>query len=139
MIIAGAAICGVTASAFWIGETTVAILYPQQNDRGLFIGIWQAINKIGSSIAGAITLSLNINDNKGGKIGLSTYIALIAIQCLLSFLLSSPEKVRRSDNSAVKSIIRNTTLKEEVVLFYKVLQKKRDYVLSANFSFIRLV
>ena len=136
LIIAGAAICGVTASAFWIGETTVAILYPQQSERGLFIGIWQAINKIGSLIAGAITLALNINDNKGGKVGLSTYIALIAIQCLgfpLSFLLSSPEKVRRSDNSAVKSNIRNKTLKEEVVLFYKVLQKKETMCLAPIF------
>lgn len=44
LIIAGAVLCGISASAFWTGEATVAILYPEEHKRGLFIGIWQLTN-----------------------------------------------------------------------------------------------
>ncbi|GMM37883.1 hypothetical protein DASC09_052080 [Saccharomycopsis crataegensis] len=127
LIIAGATLCGVSAAAFWTSEATVAILYPEENQRGLFIGTWQLINKTGGLIAGAISLALNIKKNESGGVSLKTYIVLISIQCLgfpASFLLSPPEKVIRKDGSKLRSNITNKTWKEECQNFIKVLKRK---------------
>jgi MFS family permease len=133
LILAGATLCGISASAFWTGEATVAILYPEEDSRGLFIGIWQCINKAGGVIAGGITLALNVNDRHEGKVGLNTYIVLMAIQCLgfpLSFLLSPPEKVIRKDGKTIKSNILKRPLKEELNTFWRVLRRKEIICLA---------
>lgn len=136
LVLAGAVLCGVSAAAFWTGEATVAILYPEQNERGKFIGIWQSLNKLGGVIAGSISLALNIDGSTSGKVSLSTYKALIAIQCLgfpLSFLLSPPEKIIRKDNVQLKSNVGNNTLKQELQIFLRVLKKKEIIGLSPLF------
>ncbi|CAH2355238.1 putative notoamide biosynthesis cluster protein O' [[Candida] railenensis] len=136
LITAGATLCGISAAAFWTGEATVAILYPEQNQRGLFIGTWQVLNKIGGLIAGAISLALNINDDESGGVSLNTYVVLLSIQCLgfpASFLLSPPEKVIRSDGTKLISNVRHKTLKEEARTFLKVLKRKEVLGLAPLF------
>lgn len=136
LVLAGAAICGVSAAAFWTGEASVAILYPEQNQRGLFIGIWQVINKIGGLIAGAVTLALNIKGNKSGSVGLNTYVGLMVIQCLgfpVSFLLSPPEKVIRKNGTVLKPSITNKTVKEEIKNLFRVLRRKEIIGLTPIF------
>ncbi|GMM36704.1 hypothetical protein DASC09_040290 [Saccharomycopsis crataegensis] len=136
LIIAGAVLCGISASAFWTGEATVAILYPEQNQRGLFIGTWQILNKVGGLIAGAISVALNIKDGEKGAVSLNTYVVLLAIQCLgfpASFLLSPPEKVIRSDGSKLLSNLRNKTIKDEMKTFFRVLRRKEVIGLAPLF------
>ncbi|QEU59487.1 hypothetical protein KDRO_B07600 [Kluyveromyces lactis] len=136
LILAGAALCGISAAAFWTGEATVAILYPEQQQRGLFIGIWQGINKIGGLIAGAVTLALNVDGNTTGSVSLNTYIGLMVIQCLglpISFLLSPPEKLIRKNGSKLKPSITGKSLKEEIKTFLNVLRRKEVVGLSPLF------
>lgn len=127
LVMFGAATCGISAAGFWTAEGAVAALYPLDHQRGLFVGTWMLLNKIGGLIAGAVTLSLNINNNEAGSISLDTYIALLSIQCLglpLSFLLSPPEKLYRKDGSILKSNITQETWRQRVNTLFRVLKKK---------------
>ncbi|CDK27994.1 unnamed protein product [Kuraishia capsulata CBS 1993] len=127
LIIAGAVLCGISAAAFWTSEATVAILYPEPSQRGKFISIWQAINKVGGLIAGAITLAMNISGSTSGSVSLNTYVALLSIQCLglpISFLLSPPEKLLRTDGKRLISNKTGATWKDEFRLFGKIFMKK---------------
>ncbi|QEU62094.1 hypothetical protein KDRO_F00170 [Kluyveromyces lactis] len=136
LILAGAALCGVSAAAFWTGEATVAILYPEQQQRGLFIGIWQGISKMGGLIAGAIALALNIDGNESGSVSLNTYIVLMIIQCLgfpISFLLSPPEKIIRKNGSKLKPSVTGKTVKAEIKTFLSVLRRKEIIGLAPLF------
>lgn len=136
LIIAGAVLCGISASAFWTGEATVAILYPEEHKRGLFIGIWQFFNKLASVLAGAIAVALNKNDNKGGKVSLNTYRVLLALQCLglpISFLLSPPEKVIRTDGTKLRSNVTKRPLKDEIKVFWRILRRKEIVFLAPLF------
>lgn len=131
LIMVGAATCGISAAAFWTGEATVAILYPNDSQRGKFIGTWQLWNKLGGVISGSITLALNYNSGSSGSVSLNTYIALMAIQCLgfpASFLLSPPEKLIRNDiygrEKKLKSNITNETWKQRFKNLRNVFMKK---------------
>ncbi|GKT83124.1 DUF895 domain membrane protein [Colletotrichum tofieldiae] len=99
-LIFGAVTCGISASALWPGEAAIAVGYPEVARRGTCISIWMALGKLGSIIATAIQLALNKNSNTTGAISSSTYLVLVAIQCLglpLSLLLAPPDKLVRKD------------------------------------------
>lgn len=136
LIIAGSAISGVCAAAFWTSEATVAIMYPEPENRGLFIGIWQGLNKVGGLISGAITLSLNIKNNHAGSVSLKTYLVLIAIQCLglpISFLLSSPDKVIRKDHVKIQTNAKGRPWQDQFKIFLRVLKRKEIIFLAPLF------
>ncbi|KAL4930246.1 uncharacterized protein BDV17DRAFT_297717 [Aspergillus undulatus] len=59
---------------------------------------------LGQLIGSSSQLSLNVKDGERGKVGYSTYLVLIALQCLglpLAFLISHPSKVIRPDGSSI--------------------------------------
>jgi hypothetical protein len=63
------------------------------------------LRELGQLIGASIQLSLNIKQNKRGKVGYSTYLVLIGLQCLglpLALLLSPPEKVIRPDGTKLE-------------------------------------
>lgn len=127
LVLFGAATCGISAAALWTGEATVAILYPEDSQRGKFIGTWQLWNKLGGVISGSITLALNYKTEKSGGISLNTYIVLIALQCLgfpASFLLSPPEKLIRKNGKKLKTNITKETWKQRCISLKKVFLKK---------------
>ncbi|KXH47491.1 hypothetical protein CNYM01_02865 [Colletotrichum nymphaeae SA-01] len=99
-LIFGAVTCGISASALWPGEAAIAVGYPEVARRGVCISIWMALGKLGSIIATAIQLAINKDSDKTGAISPSTYLVLVAIQCLglpLSLLLAPPNKLIRKD------------------------------------------
>ncbi|WYZ34590.1 hypothetical protein EsH8_I_000866 [Colletotrichum jinshuiense] len=99
-LIFGAVTCGISASALWPGEAAIAVGYPEVARRGVCISIWMALGKLGSIIATAIQLAINKDSDTTGSISPSTYLVLVAIQCLglpLSLLLSPPDKLVRKD------------------------------------------
>jgi MFS family permease len=105
-VILGAALCGIGASALWSSDAAIAIGYPLAHERGLATGIWLGLRQYGSIIAGAIELALNHKQNTTGKVGYSTYLALIAIERMglpLALLVSDPKKAIRSDGTRVRS------------------------------------
>nr|XP_036580714.1 duf895 domain membrane protein [Colletotrichum truncatum]KAF6788709.1 duf895 domain membrane protein [Colletotrichum truncatum] len=99
-LIFGAITCGFSAAALWPGEAAIAVGYPEVARRGVCISIWMALGKLGSIIATAIQLAINKDGNSTGAIAPSTYLVLVAIQCLglpLSLLLAPPNKLVRKD------------------------------------------
>lgn len=132
-VILGGFLCGISSAPLWQAEAVVALVYPEKGRKGLFIGIWQALNKTGSVIAGAIMVSLNINSNTTGKVSLDTYIILIALQAtgiLWAALISKPEKVIRKDGTKVITNVTDETIKQMWGRFMRIVKRKEILVLA---------
>lgn len=83
-------------------------------------------------IGSSIQLSLNVHKNKRGKVGYTTYLVLIALQCLglpLSFLISSPEKIIRRDGTRIGDPTKNKTVLVEFRKLWALLKTKRVFLL----------
>ncbi|KAI8713452.1 hypothetical protein NCS52_01289900 [Fusarium sp. LHS14.1] len=116
-LIFGAVTCGLSATALWTGEAAMAVGYPEIRRRGICIGIWLALGKLGSIIASAIQLALNKDSSAKGAISTKTYLVLIAIQCLglpLALLLAPAHKLVRSDGKKPTFGSTNRTFKTQV-------------------------
>ncbi|KAH3680271.1 hypothetical protein WICMUC_000453 [Wickerhamomyces mucosus] len=133
----GSIISGIFTAAFWTSEATVCILYPDDRTRGLFIGIWQGISKVGGVIAGAIAFSLNLKGTSAKEaVSLNTYIVLFSIQCLgpfLALLLSNPEKLHRKDGRTLRTNITQESLKQRFQAFSKIFKRKEILFLTPLF------
>lgn len=95
-------------------------------------GIWLGLRELGQLIGASIQLSLNVGTSSRGKVGYSTYLVLIALQCLglpLAFLISPPEKVIRNDGTRGRVAAKKTTLKEEMRKTWKLLKRKEMFLL----------
>ncbi|KAL9097934.1 MAG: hypothetical protein Q9165_000260 [Trypethelium subeluteriae] len=135
-VLFGAATCGVAASAFWATEGAVALGYPRVGDRGKATsdkaGVWLGLRELGQLIGSSIQLSLNVHKNKTGKVGYTTYLTLIGLQCLglpLAFLVSAPEKVIRSDGTKVGDPTLSKNFLLELRKIGKLVLKKRIFLL----------
>lgn len=131
-VIFGGATCGIAASALWASEGAIALGYPSVGDRGKFTGIWLGLRELGQLIGSSIQLSLNVHSNKKGKVGYSTYLILIALQCLglpLAFLISPPEKVIRPDGTKLPDPTKGKSLKKEFRKLFRLLLTRRVYLL----------
>lgn len=129
----GAVLTGLSAQLFWIGEGTAAVYYPGENERSLYIGIWQFVNKFGLIIAGSISLSLNINSSHAGSLSLNTYIAFItinAVGCFLPWFMVKPEDVIRRDGTVAKSNITTESYKQGFQRVWNVYKRREVYLLA---------
>ncbi|KXH67085.1 hypothetical protein CSAL01_01362 [Colletotrichum salicis] len=103
----------------------------------LATSIWMALGKLGSIIATAIQLAINKDSNTTGAISPSTYLVLVAIQCLglpLSPLLAPPDKLIRKDGK--KPIFDNSQRSFKTQLRGFLTQFKRKEVLLLIPAFI---
>lgn len=69
-----------------------------------------------------------MKDGQRGKVGYSTYLVLIALQCLglpLALLVSPPEKVIRPDGSRLRDPTKNKAVLGEFKRWWAVLKKKQ--------------
>ncbi|KAK1545559.1 hypothetical protein CPAR01_03061 [Colletotrichum paranaense] len=135
-LIFGAVTCGISASALWPGEAAIAVGYPEVARRGVCISIWMALGKLGSVIATAIQLAINKDSDTTGAISPSTYLVLVAIQCLglpLSLLLAPPDKLIRKDGK--KPIFANSqrTFKTQFRGFLAQFKRKEVLLLIPAF------
>ena len=81
---------------------------------------------MGPLVGGAISLALNINTAHAGKVTYTTYLGLVAISSLgapFALLLSQPQKVIRSDGTAIP-YMRRTSLAIEARAIWKQLHNK---------------
>lgn len=127
---------GLSGGAFWTSEAAIAISYPEEKNRGVFIATWQFINKFGTIIAGAISLSLNAKGSTSGSVSLNTYVVLFSIQTIgpfVSFLLSPPEKIIRKDGSKVRSNITDQKVSDRFKDIWRVFTRKEILYLSPGF------
>ncbi|KAL3419907.1 hypothetical protein PVAG01_08406 [Phlyctema vagabunda] len=131
-VLLGGVTCGIAASALWASEGAIALGYPQVKDRGKFTGIWLGLRELGQLIGSSIQLSLNVNSNQRGRVGYSTYLILIGLQCAglpLSLLLSPPEKVIRPDGTKIGDPTKNKLVLKEFRKLWALLQTSRVYLL----------
>ncbi|KAH6900201.1 DUF895 domain membrane protein [Thelonectria olida] len=131
-VLFGGATCGIAASALWASEGAIALGYADVKDRGKFTGIWLGLRELGQLIGSSIQLSLNVRDGDRGKVSYTTYLVLIALQCLglpLALLVSSPEKVIRADGRRLPDPTKNKAIIGEFHRLWALLKKKQMYLL----------
>ncbi|KKY29940.1 hypothetical protein UCDDA912_g10116 [Diaporthe ampelina] len=131
-VLFGGATCGVAASALWAAEGAIALGYADIHDRGKFTGIWLGLRELGQLIGSSIQLSLNVKNGQKGKVGYSTYLVLIALQCLglpLALLVSPPEKVIHRDGRKAYDPTKNKAVLEEFHKWVALLKRKQFYLL----------
>ncbi|KAK2010688.1 MFS general substrate transporter [Colletotrichum eremochloae] len=131
-VLLGGATCGVAASALWAAEGAIALGYADIKDRGKFTGIWLGLRELGQLLGASIQLSLNAKNGQRGKVGYTTYLVLIAIQCLglpLALLISPPQKVIHSDGRKIADPTKNKAVMGEFRKWLKLLKKKQFYLL----------
>ncbi|KAJ4344215.1 hypothetical protein N0V95_006255 [Ascochyta clinopodiicola] len=131
-VLFGGATCGLAASALWASEGAIALGYADIKDRGKFTGIWLGLRELGQLIGSSIQLSLNYKSGQRGKVGYTTYIVLIALQCLglpLALLVSPPQKVIHRDGRKVPDPTKNKAVMKEVSRWWALLTDRRFYLL----------
>ena len=131
-VLFGGATCGLAASALWAAEGAIALGYSDVKDRGKFTGIWLGLRELGQLIGASIQLSLNVKSGQRGKVGYSTYLVLIALQCLglpLALLISPPEKVIHRDGRKVSDPTENKAVLKEFHKWWALLKTKQFYLL----------
>ncbi|KAK3390720.1 major facilitator superfamily domain-containing protein [Podospora didyma] len=133
-VLVGGATCGIAASALWATEGAIALGYGDIKDRGKFTGIWLGLRELGQLIGASISLSLNVSTQGRGKVGYTTYLVLISLQCLglpLAWLISSPEKVIKSDGTKLKlhSTEEKRTAKQELKKMWSLLKRKQMFLM----------
>ena len=149
-VLFGGATCGIAASALWSSEGAIALGYGGVADRGKYskcllyfledksalltnaAGIWLGLRELGQLIGSSIQLSLNVKEGERGKVGYSTYLVLIALQCLglpLACLVSHPSKVIRADGSGIPDPTRQKAVLGEFKKLWAQLKKKHILLL----------
>ena len=128
-VLFGGAACGLAASALWAAEGAIALGYADVHNRGKFTGIWLGLRELGQLIGSSIQLSLNVKSGQRGKVGYSTYLVLIALQCLglpLALLVSSPHKIIGRE---IPDPTKNKAVVKEFRKWFKLLKDRRFYLL----------
>ncbi|KPM38684.1 hypothetical protein AK830_g7882 [Neonectria ditissima] len=131
-VLFGGATCGIAASALWASEGAIALGYADVKDRGKFTGIWLGLRELGQLIGSSIQLSLNVKSGQRGRVGYTTYLVLIGLQCLglpLALLISPPEKVIRPDGSKLPHTKTNKSIKDQFKKWFALLKRKQFYLL----------
>jgi hypothetical protein len=131
----GSVACGITAGFFWSVEGAIATGYPESHKRGRYIATWFTFRNFGNIIGGAVSLGINHQMNKKGKVGYQTYWGFIAIQCLglfIGLLLSNPEQVVRDDGTRIQAP-RGINWRVEGKEMWKLLRSKPILLLSPLF------
>jgi MFS family permease len=131
-VLFGGATCGLAASALWAAEGAIALGYADVHNRGKFTGIWLGLRELGQLIGSSIQLSLNVKSGQRGKVGYSTYLILIALQCLglpLALLISSPHKIIHPSGRIVADPTKNKAVMKEFHKWFALLKDPRFYLL----------
>lgn len=131
-VLVGGATCGLAASALWASEGAIALGYANVHNRGKFTGIWLGLRELCQLIGSSIQLSLNHKNGQRGKVGYTTYIVLIALQCIglpLALLVSPPHKVIHSDDRKVADPTKNKAVMKEFQRWWALLRDRRFFLL----------
>lgn len=131
-VLFGGATCGIAASALWASEGAIALGYADVHNRGKFTGIWLGLRELGQLIGSSIQLSLNYKSGQRGKVGYTTYIILIVLQCLglpLALLVSPPQKIIHRDRRKVADPTKNKAVMKEVRRWFALLKDRRFFLL----------
>ncbi|KFY33441.1 hypothetical protein V494_07613, partial [Pseudogymnoascus sp. VKM F-4513 (FW-928)] len=107
----------------YVAETTAMLSYPDQNDRGLFLGIWSAMRNTGSIVGGSINFYTNYKTSSAGGIAWSTYLIFVGFECtgvIWAFMLSPTSKTWLMFLPAFYSFFYGGTLGTYLALHFSV-------------------
>ncbi|WVQ84846.1 hypothetical protein IAT38_007003 [Cryptococcus sp. DSM 104549] len=99
-LIFGRFIYGAGFGFWYVAEAAIILSYPEEGRRGKYLAIWVGSRNLGQLVGGSISLARNAKQAAAGAIATSTYLIFVAIEAIgfpVSFLISPPHKVRRSD------------------------------------------
>ncbi|KAI8381392.1 major facilitator superfamily domain-containing protein [Radiomyces spectabilis] len=122
-VIAAGAILGCCAGIFWSAQGAIMMAYPEEKNKGKYVGIFWTLFNLGGILGSLIALALNLENNHAG-VSTGTYIAFVIVMLIgiaLSFTLAPPSRVVRKDGSTV-AIAKSAHWKKElmgVVLVWK--------------------
>ncbi|PSR77499.1 membrane protein [Coniella lustricola] len=130
---------GLTGGFLYVAETTAMLSYPQQDDRGLYLGIWSAMRNSGSVMGGAINFATNYSSASSGGIAWATYLIFVGFECtgvVFAFLLTPTRRVRRKDGTAIPST-GAVTWHDEFVALWRHAQRRKTWLVfvPAFYSF----
>lgn len=103
-VVAGAYL-GLTAGCLWTTAAYISSAYAEEKDKGFWRAIQWTLNVCGAATGACVALGISWNSESLG-VPHSVYIVFIIIQCAslgLALLLLSPDKLRRSDGTALAS------------------------------------
>jgi hypothetical protein len=83
-------------------------------------------------IGASIQLSLNVKNGAKGKVSYTTYLVLIALQCLglpLALLISRPQKIIRPGGGKIPDPTNNRAILGEVGRWWALLKRKQMFML----------
>lgn len=141
-LIFGAVTCGFSAAALWTSEAAIAVGYPEENRRGLYISIWMAIGLVGTLIGSSIQLALNIHNSQKGSLSTNSYLAMIGLACMglpLALSISPPNKLIRSDGTkpTFSSGAARMPFKQSIAGLWEALKYKHILLLLPIFITVR--
>ncbi|KAI1840760.1 hypothetical protein JX265_012955 [Neoarthrinium moseri] len=131
-VLFGGVTCGIAASALWASEGAIALGYGSVKDRGKFTGIWLGLRELGQLIGSSIQLAFNVKNGERGKVGYTTYLVLIALQCCglpLALLVSPPGKVIRPDGMKVQEPPKDEKTRQTLRKLWTLLKSKQFLLL----------
>ncbi|KAK8055598.1 MFS general substrate transporter [Apiospora rasikravindrae] len=136
-VMLGAAICGISAGLYWAAEGAIVLSYPEHAKRGRYLALWLGFKNSGQLLGGAINLGLNAKTATSGKVSWVTLLVFVILQACslpLAFLLSPPEKARRSDGSRIVVEARTTAREQLRQLWRTATTKQIGLLLPVFFS-----
>ena len=116
-VIAGGAICGISAGLLWSVHGMVIMSYCEEKDKAKGFAITWSLLSIGATLGGLISLLQNLNTSDSSGVNTGTYIAFMVIMlvgCVISLTLLNPTSIRRSDGSKLENF-KQTSFKREII------------------------
>ncbi|KAF7723995.1 hypothetical protein EC973_001455 [Apophysomyces ossiformis] len=133
-VIAAGAILGCCAGIFWAAQGAIMMSYPQEKDKGKFVGIFWALFNTGGILGSLIALALNL-ENQAGGVSTGTYTAFVIVMIcgvFFSLILARPANVIRSDGTHV-AVAKSTHWTEELKGVLRVWKEWRMMALIPAF------
>ncbi|KPI45554.1 uncharacterized protein AB675_812 [Cyphellophora attinorum] len=99
----GGAILGITAGLLWTAANFIQFAYPEEKDKGRFIGMQLFMLATGSTIGAIIPFAINFHSSSASGVPTSVYITftviMLSAMLVVFFGIVSPEKVTRDDGT----------------------------------------
>lgn len=116
-VVAGGALCGISAGLLWSVHGMVIMSYPEEKDKAKCFALTWSLLSVGATLGGLISLLQNAQHADTSGVATGTYVAFMCIMLvglLISLLLLNPKDIRRSDGSKLENF-KQTSFKREIV------------------------
>ncbi|CDK26332.1 unnamed protein product [Kuraishia capsulata CBS 1993] len=136
-VVAGGALCGISAGMLWSVHGMVSMSYPEEKDKSKSFAITWSLLSIGATLGGLITLCQNVHKADTSGVKTSTYIAFLVIMlvgCVTSLTLQNPREITRKDGTKIENFRQTTFIREVVDTFKLVADWKMMMLLPAFFA-----